>query len=122
MERKPDQLFRCCFLARQHSAAFLNQMPSRWVSYGEWIYGLCSPCAHGAHQLGKGVAQGFDQPPLMLSKNSDGSSDPRQEDAKLEVAISRMGVQEEGPERLAYNSKAEKASPAERTNEDHELH
>lgn len=38
--------------------------------------------AHRGHQLGKGVARGFDQPPLMLSKNSDASSDGRQEDAK----------------------------------------
>lgn len=45
--------------------------------------GLVAPYAHGGHQLGKGVARGFDQPPLMLSKNSDGSSDARQEDAKF---------------------------------------
>ncbi|XP_013909605.1 PREDICTED: cadherin-related family member 4 [Thamnophis sirtalis] len=43
--------------------------------------GLVAPYVHGGHQLGKGVARGFDQPLLMLSKNSDGSNDARQEDA-----------------------------------------
>lgn len=44
---------------------------------------LVAPYAHGGHQLGKGVARGFDRPPLMLPKDSDGSSDVRQEDAKF---------------------------------------
>lgn len=50
--------------------------------------------AHMEHtSSGSCVAQGSDQPPLTLSKNSYGSRDVRREDAKLEVAISEMGGQ-----------------------------
>lgn len=123
MERKPDQLFRCCFLSRQHSAAFLNQMPSRWVSYGEWIYGFCSPGTHGAHQLGKLCGTGL----RSASPNAVEEFIWQQGCSSGRCQVGG-GDQWDGRPRkkdwrgCLYDSKAEKAPPAERMNEDREVH